>query len=1147
MIRTAAVCLLFAATVAQDEAQWSYTVTYKGQPVAGAKVCLVEHVFEWPGSRPREPVFATADEKGVVHFPRTDPSRGALARVLARDVAGHAGFGTLWDGNRNPLTLELHDTVSITGRVTDATGNPVAGLTRKPVALGPEKFRLFYGRPLVEADTPDWFWEAFPVRPAADGSFTLSGVPAGYSVALHFEAPGFGTGRFWLVPGRPNTVTLAKAGAVALRFTIPDGAKVGDVSVTVRRTAAGANDVLEASATGTVKSGVDLVLSGLPPGTYRIDFPYTGPAAFFPKPVGPVTVKPGETAQVTTPLEPAARVTARLTDSKTGQGVAGAGLNGSVVLGPEQATTVAGPKADADGKVELLVPAGMVSVTPVAPDGYAVGKFTRDRFGSLATEPVPVAPGQAHDFGRFALVQTVDLPGTIVDEAGRPVSGAKVSTGYSQGNGAKRPAVSDSDGGFVLRGINPEGGLFGVTARRRALITAAPVAVDPAKPEAIRVVVSEKFGAKLRGRVVDRAGQPISGVGIDLMHSVKFLNRSGGMLGFGTGHQEGTTGADGRFETDVQQAGDSYQLTLSAPGFRSATTAEWVTKPGETHDFGDVVLTRADFAVSGTVTDLAGKPVASATVFNNADGPRPAQATTDAAGRFTLNGLYQGPAYVSVKANGFRVAAVPVDAGGPPVTVALRRLSDPPAAPPVISDAHKQATAKLTRHLLEALWANRVAANDGGQLVLRAMARLDPDTARKWRDEEKRRTGGRNDLTPSLEAGLRDRTLLATACGDADEAVALLKSVGGTDGFRAVCKLATDLLPDAPDKALRVAEEAVARARGFEQVDRVWALAWAGELVYRAGRKDAGRKLIEEAAAAAGPLDFWGLDAYRRGMVACRVALYDPAKARAMIDPMTKVSDFNRWLRQCCLRRAEVDLPMAKKWLADLRPVDNNSPHCDLGRQLMVHRLARTAPDEAAALARSIDHPMARAVTFADLAVHIPDRARASRLIDEAIDRIVTDMADPLSLGSGTPGLVLYGAKQIGHPDLAGVRDKVLAARTAPRANPSGRPSEDIRLALTLALTDPETARFVLARALQPAERAGIDGRRGQQKLIAFALADPSAADALVDVLVARVAQAKAGYRLTGLDALAEVLTQPDRLVENACRYGNLYNEFPEE
>ena len=46
------------------------------------------------------------------------------------------------------------------------------------------------------------------------------------------------------------------------------------------------------------------------------------------------------------------------------------------------------------------------------------------------------------------------------------------------------------------------------------------------------------------------------------------------------------------------------------------------------------------------------------------------------------------------------------------------------------------------------------------------------------------------------------------------------------------------------------------------------------------------------------PLGYAELDGYRRGMVAVRVALFDPAACRKMIDPMKEARDFNRWLAQ---------------------------------------------------------------------------------------------------------------------------------------------------------------------------------------------------------------------------------------------------------
>jgi RNA polymerase sigma factor (sigma-70 family) len=1136
---------------------WEYSVTYNGKPVAGAKVGATPYTYPaytYPASGEAtagQTRFATTDDAGSFRVPKDIAAPGATVMILARDQAGRGGYGMLYGDNKHPPTVELHDGVELTGRLTDVAGRPVAGLKLRPVALGPDSFGRFDGRMVKLADTPDWFWDSFPVRLKADGSFTVTGVPVGYSVSVRFETEGFGSGRLWVMPGRPVAVKLDKAGSVAVHFTPPADDKPGDVRVQASRQAD--SSLVEVSAEATSDRG-EVTLRGLPPGTYDVTFPYTGPAQFFPKAIPPVTVKAGETAAVATVFEPAARVTATLVDSKTGKGIAGAGISASAALAHGRRAYVPKKISDAAGRVELLMPAGVVSVTPAAADGYAVGRFTADPSNQFSSQPLPVASGQARDFGKFPLVPTADLSGTVSDEAGKPVAGAEVSVGYTGSNiyGGGR-VVTDAQGAFVLKGVNPEGGVFGVTARQGKRITSAPVAVDPAKQDGvIRVVISERFAARVRARAVDRAGRPVAGASVELAHSVQYLERDSGTTGFGIGMGAGVTDADGRFESDTIQPGDQYSVAFSAPGFRGAATDTWVAKPGEAHEFGELCLTRANLAVKGTVTSPGGEPVVGATVFTNADGPRPAAATTDAAGRFTLTGLREGTAYVSVKAEGLRVVSAPAEPGGPDLAIRLRRQSDPPAPPPTIPDAHRAATAKLTRHLLERMWAERARAGDDGKLVLRAMIRTDFETAKQWAAEEKARTGGKVNLSPLLDEGGGGRPLIEVARDDPEEAVALLRSAGGAEGFRTLCGLAGQQLPDAPRPALRLAEEAVTRARGMDQSARPWALAQAGELVYRAGKEDAGRKLIEEAAKLAEPLGHDGMGGFTRGMVACRVVLYDPAKARQMIDPIRDPREFNRWLAQACVRLAERDLSLAKKWLDDFRPDNSFAKHSS--RQLMAYRLAARDPDEAVKLAESIEDRTLRVLTLAGLAprIALKDRGRAVKLIDATLDAIV---ANPTGYyvnnagGGGTAALVMYRARQAGHPDLAGVRDRVLAARSAPPDNGPFNANMDagVRVALALALTDPVAARAILAQALPSAEYARLDGLRDRDKLVALALADPEGAVRVVDPLLERAIKAKRGYQFTGLNELAVVLTEPERLSAHVQRYGGLVWEFEEE
>jgi RNA polymerase sigma factor (sigma-70 family) len=1123
--------------------EWTYTVTRKGKPVAGVRVGFATYDY----TEPRNPktgafTFATSDHTGEARLKATGSPPGVHA--LARDPDGRGGYGSLHNGTRYPATLELHDNTELTGRILDTSEKPIPGLALKPVALGPESFARYGGQFVTVAETPDWFWTKFPPKLAADGSFTVPDVPAGHSVGVLFESPGFGSGQLWVLPGTPTTVKLQKSGSIRVKFIAPEGTKPGVVRLSARRTTTA--DLIESTRHAEAKDG-SATLTGLPPGEYELSFPYQR-ADHYPRAVPPVTVKSGETSELTVMLEPAAKVVAKLVDSKMGKGIPGAKLYVTVVGANPRFSSPAPPvaTADADGRIELPVPAGMVQATPQSITGYAALPIGGSNpFNQSSTEPFPVAPGKTHDFGTFTFAKTVELKGVVLGDDDKPVAGAEVRVGYSGSNFGKVSGRTDAEGRFTVRELNPEGGIVGLTAGKGDAVTIAPVAVDPGKPEGEpRLVISAKHAARVKVRAVDRAGLPIEGAEVMLMHSVRYLALGGGIIGTGSGAKVGATGADGWFASAALQPGDRYTATVTAPDRGSVTTEEWLAGPGATHDFGAVVLIRGDMTVGGRVTDGAGRPVAGAVVFDQADGPKPTETRTGADGRFMLTGLYEGPVFVSVRADGFRFTSVATESGGKPVAVVLRRETDPPAPAPTVSDAQRAATEKLARHLLGALWQNRVAANDNGRSTLRAMARLDVATARKWRDEEKARTGGKVDLMTDLEAVAREDNLLATAKGDADEAVALLKSRTGIDGFRAVCDLCGELLPVAPEQALRVAEEAVVRARGIEQAERTWALAQAGELVYRAGKPAVGRKLIEEAAKLAEPLGTAELDGYRRGMVASRVALYDPAACRKIIDPIKDAREFNRHLAQACVRAAEHDLATAKKWFGEFRP--DNSFSKPTARQLVAYRLARTKPDEAIEIARGIEDRTVRATTLAGLALRLKDRARAEKLFHPVMDEILLEPNGYYNGGGGgTSAIVLFRAKQFGHPDLAGLRDKVLAAR-APRISNYG-PDAEYQFALALGLTDPDTARPILARALPESARAKREGLPQREALVALVVCDPDGAKAAVDGLLARVVAAKKGYDHTGLDTLAALLSRPDRLAETALGSGRLLSDFGEE
>src|SRR5205823_2693503 len=93
--------------------------------------------------------------------------------------------------------------------------------------------------------------------------------------------------------------------------------------------------------------------------------------------------------------------------------------------------------------------------------------------------------------------------------------------------------------------------------------------------------------------------------------------------------------------------------------------------------------------------------------------------------------------------------------------------------------------------------------------------------------------------------------------------------------------------------------------------------------------------------------------------------------------------------------------------------------------------------------------------------------------------------------GGGTAAVLLSYAKRINHPDLAGLRDRVLAARTPPSDHPfRDQIDPNVKVAEALALTDPDTARRMLDKVLPPAERIKVDLPQLANVMIAVALCD---------------------------------------------------------
>lgn len=1130
-------------------------VTADGKPVAGAKVWAFPY-YASDGASPPEPAPAVTgpDGKAAVAGPGgTNQTR----RVFARDPAGRVGgayLGHAWEPEPGPvgLPITLVEVADRKGRLTTSAGKPVAGAKVVAAAYFTER-KGRPGQPDYSATIDLTPWEAARTTDA-DGRFTLP-IPVGYSPVYLVTADGFGTVRFitaaetdpFPVLEAPGTITLAIAGIDPAALT---GAtwqlRAGSDEL------AGAGTRALAFKSGRFDGTAAQAVRGVIPGKYELQLWDNGQAPGVFKPADPVEVGPGKTVTLAVKFEPGAAVSGKVVSRDTGQGIGGANVSVAVYPGADRTraekwlSAVTRP----DGTYTAHGPAGWYRpFIQRPPDGYAT-VFSES---GEAVKPARVEVGKAHEFAPIELLTAVTFRGRLVLPDGKPAAGAVLKGGVWERDGEK--VVADADGRFAIKNLPPDDAV----APRFRLGTAVNVPETfnlEKRTEPVTIDLSEGHAATFTGRVTDPSGKPVAGATVSLRHSVPGVGRHDR---YSSERQIATakTDADGRYTFAGYWPKDQYRVSVTADGFAAAEKQTARAEAGQTHDFGTTKLARASLAVLGVVQDAAGKPVAGAELFG-VDGPERFDTTSRADGSFTLSGFVDGPGWAFAKKAGYRLAAVAVTPGGPERVTITLAATDAPAAPwPGVTAEHKASLDRLTRHLLTRVWETRAAHGYGGN-VLSDMARIDPETAKKWRDEEKARPGGK-DLSHLVDSAVRSQTLLATAKEDVDEALAVLAGAKGERVYYEAVELARKLLPVDKEKAARVAEEVAVRARRRDLPDKVWSLAEAGDLAARAGNAAGGKKLLAEAADLAAKLDGSGRDgnAFAVGMVAARLAPYDWPRAEDLLESLKDPSEYNRWLSAACGRLAATDPAKAKSLFDRFKP--DNSYSASDARVRVAYRLAATDPDEAEKVVAGVPEAGNRFRGYVGLALRLArtDKARAHAVIDRAFAML--DDPSAFTSWSNFGGAAAFGAMgavraaEIGHPDVAGLVARTLAARQTGRDGwgVEGRQDALVSVAEALALVDPPTARRVLAGVAPPAEYMQKAAGWRRDWLFALALADPDRATALVDKLVdgAKAGRSPDGGNAisrTGLVELGSILTAPDRPAMLAT-FGRLLRELGED
>jgi hypothetical protein len=495
-----------------------------------------------------------------------------------------------------------------------------------------------------------------------------------------------------------------------------------------------------------------------------------------------------------------------------------------------------------------------------------------------------------------------------------------------------------------------------------------------------------------------------------------------------------------------------------------------------------------------------------------------------------------------VRKPAYRFAAVPVTPGNKKrVTVTLTKATEPPTAQPEITAEHRDALDRLTRHALTLVWDSHATFGYGGN-ALEDMARIDLATAKRWRDEQKARTNGKTDFSRLINRVIREKSLFDIAKADLDEALAMTQGLKADDGYSEAVRLGERMLAVDKDKAARLAEEAVVRARQLGIPNKLWSLAAAGNLAARAGNAVGGKKVMLEAAGLAEKLTLEAnsLNTLAVGLVAANLAPYDWPKAESLLKLLKDSGEYNRFLSAAVARLARTDLAKTKQLLDRFEP--SNSSELQTGRLRVAFAIAKEKPDEAVKLVNSLREGAYRVQGYIQLArilapTHKP---RAIKLIDTAFDEMERNAEAFRSWSNfgGRAGLAAIGAvraKEIGYPDVAQLVARTLAMRDPAQDLWSLRERENnvMNLAAVLACIDPATARNLLA-SIAPVDEF-IEKAVSQQRewLFALALADPERATKLADKLIDRAKNTRGGRNPlsnTGLVELGSILTADDRL-----------------
>lgn len=593
----------------------------------------------WPSADPGRAVRSDDQGRFALKIPfLTAPSLQAAA-------AGYQVAAVRPD-RRDGLTVSLAPAVAVPGLVVDEAGKPVAGAEVDVIA--------------AEAAPPKGEVRGWS-RTDASGRFRLDGLEPGERLTARVRASGFAALESTLPPIPADVrFVLQRGRTVVGKVADASGRPVAGAEVRAwpADPAARPEDLLRAREREmrqtTARDG-SFSFAAVPAGQLDLSVRAKGAAPAWLQgvevPSGPAGETPFDLGRIV--LGPELVLRGTVVDD-TGAAISGA----RVTAVPATTLPRPGDLAGEPPPASLTDPDGRFALAGVETGVRLFLRAERDGFLPATQE---VQPSAESDPVLLTLKPAEALRGTVLDEEGGPVEGARIVLLTGGGNRPKplASAMSDRAGAFSIAAAQPGSHHLAVQATGYlAWLQPLTVEAGPSQPVEVRLA----RGAALSGRIVSERGEPVEGAGVSLA-----MEETAGLVAPGT-----VSDAEGAYRLEGLPDGPR-QVRVLHPDYLPVNRQ--VELDGET---AQSFTLKAGAALSGQVVDEKGEPVSGATVTVQAetDPISIPQRWSDAEGRFRVPGLAPARYSVLVELEGYapaELSGVEIGRGRPDLLVRLTR------------------------------------------------------------------------------------------------------------------------------------------------------------------------------------------------------------------------------------------------------------------------------------------------------------------------------------------------------------------------------------------------------------------------------------------------------------------------------------------